>query len=64
MYRPGIGSLRAAGQIVICMIRNYIILIHDIKVEKNRIHLLKGILRPGSVWLHTVLYLSIIIIEA
>ena len=63
MYRPGIGSLRAAGQIVICMIRKSLILIHDKKKRKNRIHLTKGILRPGSVWLHTVLYFSVIVIE-
>jgi len=42
MYKPVIGNLRAAGQIVSCMIHNCLILIRNRKVKKkNRIHLPK-----------------------
>ena len=63
MYKPGIGSHRAAGQIVSCMIHNCLILIRDRKVEKKSHSPTKSILWPGSVWLHTVLYFSVIVIE-
>jgi len=37
MYKPVIGNLRAAGQIVSCMIHNCLILIRNRKVKKKKI---------------------------